>query len=185
MQKMKKIVIILLGLMSLIAVLYLAEIFTLNSRIGKKQTSELKAVNNAYKGEPANPWSLHRIDSRDSVISEKVRQKIAENQLLDLKADDLPEIQAYLAGEKEIPEDRIVDFRVLIYRFYNQVKVEGDKLVCTAGSGSEIGISEDVFQFYKEDLARLNADMVKMEDRPDEDALRENLEDQLRQILTL
>src|SRR5690606_41636833 len=79
----------------------------------------------------------------------------------------------------------IVDFRVLIYRFYNQVKVEGDKLVCTAGSGSEIGISEDVFQFYKEDLARLNADMVKMEDRPDEDALRENLEDQLRQILTL
>lgn len=104
---------------------------------------------------------------------------------MNLKVDDLQEVQEYFAGEKTIDEERIIDFQVLIYRFYNQVKVEGGKFVCTASSGSEIGISEDVFQLYKYDLACLNADVAKTEDedRPDEEALSRNLEEQIKQLI--
>lgn len=41
---MRKIVIILLSLLAIIALIYLFEILTLNSRIGKTQTSELREV---------------------------------------------------------------------------------------------------------------------------------------------
>lgn len=135
---------------------------------------------------PYEPISFTPFDaSQDSVIREKVREKIEKDHFVNLKVDDLQEVQEYFAGEKTIDEERIIDFQVLIYRFYNQVKVEGDKLVCSASSGSEIGISEDVFQLYKNDLARLNADVAKMEneDRPDEEALSRNLEEQIKQLI--
>src|SRR5690606_12802503 len=157
---MRKIVIILLSLLAIIALIYLFEILTLNSRVGKTQTSELLKVNDEYHALPKNILSTLENGLSDSIIREKVYRKIKENQSLDLKVDDLREIKAYLAGVKTIAEDHIVDFRVLIFRFYNQVKVEEGKLVCSVSSGSEIGISEDVFQLYKEDLTHLNADIA-------------------------
>ncbi|HLT88012.1 MAG TPA: hypothetical protein VKZ57_10495 [Sphingobacterium sp.] len=182
---MRKIVIILLSLLVIIALIYLFEILTLNSRIGKTQTSELIKVNDGYNELPKIFPTTFGSGLGDSVISEKVRKKIKENQFVDIKVDDLPEIEAYLIGEKTVDENHIVDFRVLIYRFYNQVKVERGKLVCSVPSGSEIGISEEIFQLYKKDLVRLNADIAKMEepDRPNEEALRKNIEEQVKQML--
>src|SRR5690606_13778393 len=182
---LRKIVIISLSLLVIIALIYLFEILTLNRRIGKTQTSELIKVNDGYNELPKIFRTTFGSGLGDSVISEKVRKKINENQFVDIKVDDLPEIEAYLIGEKTVDENHIVDFRVLIYRFYNQVKVERGKLVCSVPSGSEIGISEEIFQLYKKDLVRLNADIAKMEepDRPNEEALRKNIEEQVKQML--
>lgn len=122
----------------------------------------------------------------DPLVTKKVKKKIEKEDFINLKTDDLQEIQEYLAGKNaSIDESYIVDFRVLIYRFYNQVKVEGGKFICRAGSGAEIGISEDVFQLYKKELTRLNNDIAKMneQERPDDNALRTNLEEGLKQLI--
>lgn len=135
------------------------------------------------------PQSLSLItkgELRDPLVTKKVKKKIEKEGFINLKTDDLHEIQEYLAGKKaSIEENYIVDFRVLVYRFYSQVKVEGGNLVCSASSGAEIGVSEDVFQLYKEELIRLNDEMAKMnkQDRPDDNTLRANLEEGLKQLI--
>lgn len=122
---------------------------------------------------------------RSPLVSKKVQNKIEKVEFIDLKVADLKEIQEYLVGKKPIEEQRVVDFRVVIYRFYSQVKVEEGKLVCSAISGQEIGISEDVFQLYKNELSRLNADMEKMDpqNRPDPKTLFNSIQEGLKQML--
>lgn len=139
--------------------------------------------------EPQSLSSLSLVtkdELRDPLVTKKVQRKIEKDDFINLKTDDLHEIQEYLAGKKaSIEENYIVDFRVLVYRFYSQVKVEGGNLVCSAGSGAEIGISEDVFQLYKKELTHLNNDIAKMneQERPDDNALRKNLEEGLKQLI--
>lgn len=139
--------------------------------------------------EPQSLSSLSLVmkdELRDPLVTKKVQRKIDKDDFINLKTDDLQEVQEYLAGKNaSIDESYIVDFRVLIYRFYNQVKVEGGKFMCSADSGAEIGISEDVFQLYKKELTHLNNDIAKMneQERPDDNALRTNLEEGLKQLI--
>jgi len=144
----------------------------------------LSACNNTLT-EPRSFSLVKKENLRDPSLTKKVKAKIEKDEFVDLKVDDFKEIQAYLAGERPIEEKHAVDFRVLMYRFYSQVKVEGGNLVCSARSGSEIGISEDVFQLYKAELSRLNDDITKMKegDRLDEETLRKNLEEQVKQLI--
>lgn len=123
---------------------------------------------------------MHISSSIDPSLQKQVQAKISAHDPVYISANDILKMQDDIMKGNSLSESNQIDIRVILYRFYNQIKVEDNKIISTAKSGAEIGIPEDVFQLYNEDIERLNEEMVDFEHTSGN--LEVQLESYLRQL---
>ncbi|WP_164109704.1 MULTISPECIES: hypothetical protein [Sphingobacterium] len=126
----------------------------------------LTSCQNSTQHEPnVLPLSTTEISSDNNW---QLKELALSDKMIDLSVDDLLEIQKNTANNKENSAEKMNAFRAAVYRFYKNVYIKDGGLHTDIKSGKEIGLSEDVFQFYYKDLPRFNADIKKLEGYSDE-----------------
>lgn len=116
----------------------------------------------------------------DPLLSDQVQAKIKSNELIYISKNDILRMQDEILKGNTLNESDQVAIRVILYRFYSQLKAEGNKLASTAKSGAEIGISEDVFQLYNEDIEKMNKEAGDSENQ--NKIFESRLENYLKQL---
>ncbi len=115
-----------------------------------------------------------------------VREIIESDQAIDLSVADVMALQAAIQNEQPADSAVLIKLKASLHRFYSNVAVEGNALVVTERSGDDIGLSNDLFAFYKQDLARLNEELEMLNKQANGtssgQSLHDNLQGYLRQL---
>ncbi|SKB76119.1 hypothetical protein SAMN05660841_02192 [Sphingobacterium nematocida] len=135
----------------------------------------LSCTNNSDT-EPLNSATLKNISS------ESVMSLALSDQNIDLSTADLHQIQTDNAIGDSTRNYELTKFKAAVYRFYKPLNIKNKSLHNPIKSGSEIGLSEDVFQFFNAGILQLNSEISHLEDYSN-DRLKADVEEQLANLL--
>lgn len=119
--------------------------------------------------------------SADGILA--VKEMIGSDQAIDLSVADVKALQAAIQNEQPADSAVLIKLKASLYRFYSHVEVEGNAMVVTKRSGDDMGISNDLFAFYKQDLARLNEEMETLNKQTNGTSSGQSLHDNLQRYL--
>jgi hypothetical protein len=122
---------------------------------------------------------VHNVATNDTTLLKSLAQS---DQTIRISLDDILKIQQNNVKGIGAETSTITKLKATVYRFYKNLYVKDGALHTRASSGEEIGINNDVFEFYRKDLARLNTDIKNLEGYTDEQ-LQNDINDQLESIL--
>jgi len=111
---------------------------------------------------------------------EELKELALSNRMIMLTGADFMQVQEKLFKKEKIEADKLLQIKAIIYRFYKNVYVKDGVLYSRAKNGEEIGIREDVFKIYCENLQELSQGIKEI--RKTGEYTDEQIEQQLNNI---
>jgi len=100
--------------------------------------------------------------------------------MITLTGADFMQMQEKLFKKEKIEADKLLQIKAIIYRFYKNVSVKDGVLYSRAKNGEEIGIREDVFKIYCDNLQELTEGIKEI--RKTREYTDEEIEQQLNNV---